>query len=526
MRQIATRLDFWIMVLILLLGAVLRIPALEQSPPGLAPDEASNGYDAYSLWHTGRDQHGYFLPPVMRAMNDYRMPLFEYSAAPIVGLGGLSVMTARLTAAYWGILTVAAIYWLGREMFGRVPAAGAAFFLAISPWHVPFSRLALEAITTPLASILVIAMVLRWTRLPRDRFLLGSAAAIGLSIYTYSVMPLFLIVMLPIFALLFRRVWISRWPKVTIAIVIAILIASPWLYYLFRYTDAMLARHRQIAVFRPERPLPEAAQEAIYNLWLNLSPDFLFGKGDHDELQHPRGLGQLYPVQALFIPLGIWYGIRQKHHRRNLLITGAWILAGTLPAALTQPNLPGSGHSLRALPAVIPWQLLTGLGIEVVQRLAIRPALRSAILVSCAIWIALNAGVYYDYYFTRYPSDLSPRFESWMRETVETMHRLDNGYNTVYFTCHSRWAYLYILFFTRYPPRLLQADLPVRGEELFAHVSRIGRYHFVCDMEPLWATGEKGLFVVTGNELPDVLPLASITGPEGQTLFKIIARDK
>ena len=45
--------------------------SLEQSPPGFAQDEACESYDAYSLWHTGRDQHGVLLPAVMRAFNDY-----------------------------------------------------------------------------------------------------------------------------------------------------------------------------------------------------------------------------------------------------------------------------------------------------------------------------------------------------------------------------------------------------------------------------------------------------------------------
>jgi 4-amino-4-deoxy-L-arabinose transferase-like glycosyltransferase len=107
----------WGIVLVLLLGSGLRMVGLEQSPPGLAPDEACNSYDAYSIWHTGRDQHGVFLPTVMRALNDYRMPLFIYTQAPLVGAGGLTVFNARLAAAFWGILAIAALYRLGENGF-------------------------------------------------------------------------------------------------------------------------------------------------------------------------------------------------------------------------------------------------------------------------------------------------------------------------------------------------------------------------------------------------------------------------
>ena len=61
----------------------------------------------------------------------------------------------RLTAAFVGIITVAATYWLGRELFpdrarGRDIGLFAAALLAASFAHVLFSRLGFRAITQPL----------------------------------------------------------------------------------------------------------------------------------------------------------------------------------------------------------------------------------------------------------------------------------------------------------------------------------------------------------------------------------------
>src|SRR5579883_348793 len=87
-----------------LIGAiVLRTVVLDRVPAGFNQDEACNGYDAYSLLRTGRDQHGNFLPVAIQAFNDYRMPLFDYSLTLPVAVFGLHPAAVRLGAALWGI---------------------------------------------------------------------------------------------------------------------------------------------------------------------------------------------------------------------------------------------------------------------------------------------------------------------------------------------------------------------------------------------------------------------------------------
>src|SRR5579885_3015140 len=92
-----------ILAVVLILGIVLRTVALGGVPAGFNQDEACNGYDAYSLLRTGRDQHGNFLPAAIQAFNDYRMPLFDYSLTVAVGLFGLRPASVRLGAALWSI---------------------------------------------------------------------------------------------------------------------------------------------------------------------------------------------------------------------------------------------------------------------------------------------------------------------------------------------------------------------------------------------------------------------------------------
>ncbi|KKR87871.1 MAG: Glycosyl transferase family 39, partial [Candidatus Woesebacteria bacterium GW2011_GWB1_41_10] len=52
----------WILIVILLFAAILRLWNLGSIPPHLTPDEASLGYNAYSILKTGRDEYSKFLP--------------------------------------------------------------------------------------------------------------------------------------------------------------------------------------------------------------------------------------------------------------------------------------------------------------------------------------------------------------------------------------------------------------------------------------------------------------------------------
>ena len=137
-----------IMLFILLVAAALRLPALTATPPGLHYDEAANGVLAGDIGLRGER-------PVFIASYTGKEVLFFYLAAAVMRVAGESVFALRLTAAYVGLLTVAAAYWLGRMLLAdRRLAVLAAGLLAVTFWHVLFSRLGFRAISQPLMPLL------------------------------------------------------------------------------------------------------------------------------------------------------------------------------------------------------------------------------------------------------------------------------------------------------------------------------------------------------------------------------------
>jgi len=123
-----------------LLAFILRFWKLD-SYPAINADEASNSYDAYSLIQTGMDQHGNLWPVSFQSFNDYKPGLYVYLDIPFVKVFGLNAWSARIPGALFGVFSVLLIYLLVKELFDDDKLAlTSALFLAISPWHLQFSR--------------------------------------------------------------------------------------------------------------------------------------------------------------------------------------------------------------------------------------------------------------------------------------------------------------------------------------------------------------------------------------------------
>src|SRR3990170_8801932 len=104
-----------LIILILLLAFVLRFYNLSQNPPGLYWDEVSNGYNAYSVLKTGKDEYGVFLPSVFRSYDDYKPPVYIYSIIPSIVIFGLNEFAVRFPSAAGGVLTVFLVYLITKK---------------------------------------------------------------------------------------------------------------------------------------------------------------------------------------------------------------------------------------------------------------------------------------------------------------------------------------------------------------------------------------------------------------------------
>jgi 4-amino-4-deoxy-L-arabinose transferase-like glycosyltransferase len=234
------------MVLVLLAAAVLRLPGLETIPPGPHYDEAANGVLAADIGLRGER-------PIFITSYTGKEVFFFYLAGGLMRLIGDTLFALRLTAAFIGLLTVAVTYWLGWELLrDRRIALLAAALLAVSFWHLVFSRLGFRAISQPLLQGLMVAALFRGLRLGSWRWFVVAGLGLGLSAYTYLAVRFFpLPLALALIPLLFvrgesaGRRW-ERWQQLVLVGLIGLVVLAPLLIDLTGHPEAFLVRARQV----------------------------------------------------------------------------------------------------------------------------------------------------------------------------------------------------------------------------------------------------------------------------------------
>ncbi len=353
-------------------GIALRVCRLGTVPLGLHPDEACDGYDAYSIWMTGRDHHGNFLPLAMQGFNDYRMPLFQYSIVPLVAAFGLKTSVVRFGAALWGIADLLAVTAIAALMLGLPGAAAASLLYALSPWHLAFSRHGQElSVASATVSLAMLAFFV-WLRFRKDRWLFASAILFGLSLYAYSLNKAVTPLLIAMLAIVYWDEIRTAAKPALIAVAIVIALAAPQAILFITHSAEMGARFMQTSIASYKCPtcdepsLLEDLENMSGSMLGYFTPSFLFvdgDRGDHWTLLHPPGFGQLLPEQAILVAVALLALLAprrkasvpskrgrsrarhrvESHPRRErgrkdfAIVMVAWLILGALPAAAVVP---------------------------------------------------------------------------------------------------------------------------------------------------------------------------------------------
>jgi len=481
------------LVALLFLAAVLRLWALDDVPRGFFFDESALVVEARCLRETGHDLRGNPWPFFTRALDDWKDPLLVWGTALTGPLLGDDVRGARRWLALVGIGAVAATWWLGRELFGarsRAPLL-AAGLLALSPWHLQFSRIAWQAGTLVLVQTLALAALLRADRLSRTArggaplaFALGGALW-GLVLWTYSPaklwVPLLGAVLLGLAVLRDRR-----WPwsgRATVAGLLGFaLTAGPFLAAYLGHREAIDLRLRELSLLGKPHPV-----EAVLRGYLShLSFKFLVLEGDPNQRHSPPGVGQLLWVELPLLLVGLWSlwgrarGAAQGAFGPRLLL--AWLLLAPVLGAFTT----GAPHATRTIPALPAVQLVAAAGALALLRAAASRRGASLVLQLC---LTASAVVAVRAVLVTAPRRTDPGW--WrpeLRRVVDRAVELAAGAPissaargpAIVFLPETGVTWVDWLYLQDVPPSLLQAHaVETRGDELrYDPFDRDGKFWF------------------------------------------------
>lgn len=535
---------------IFIIGSILRLWQLGATPLSLTWDEVALGYNAYSIFETGKDEFGKPFPVVMRSFDDYKPAFYTYLIIPTYKIFGLNEFSVRFPSAVIGILTLVSVYYLIKKLFKREDIALLTMFLmAISPWHIQFSRVGFESNVGLGLNIFAATFFLYGLR--RYWMIILAALFAGLSVHTYQsdrvFTPLFVLGM----AIIFLKPLLQVPKKYIItAVLVGLIVVAPLVIYILSDSNALL-RAKGTSVFSDNTVLlKDNAKRNEFNIEIgnelgkvldnrrvvyfksvvegylsHFSPNWLL-RGDLAR-HHAPEMGLIYIWEFPFILIGIYILLFSKFDIRTKYFIFFWFLLAPLPASITT----GVPHAVRTLNFLPTWQVFTVLGlisaygaVSSIRYSVFSIKLKHLIFMFSILFFVFNFLYYLNQYFVQQNYFHARDWLYGHKEVIQEVLKREQNFQKVVFTNKEPFdrSNMYFLFYSMYSPAKYQATNPSSGG--FAVFPEFDKYSF----RPInWMEDEnqrETLFVGLPSEIPPKAVTLTIYYPDGTAAVVISER--
>lgn len=532
-----------LLFLIFLLGFILRFWQLGANPASLDWDEASLGYNAYSILKTGKDEYGNFMPSSIRSFGDYKPPLYTYLTIVPVYLFGLNEFSTRFISALFGILTVLVAYFLIKKLFPLKPSIFYllfSIFFSLSPWHIQFSRIAFEA---NLALFWFISGILFFINgLTKGKYFILSSISFALASYSYHSPRLLIPILILGMVFIYRKDILKNLRYAVYALVILVLLIFPILKDL---TSATSSRFGSVTVLNPLERLGASIEtikedekkgdvfgkfvhnrriiygrEVLGGYLDHFNFNFLFLYGDAPGRHHAIDMGMLYLWDFPFILIGIIYLLRNLS--KSTKLSFVWFAIAPLASSLTT----GTPHAVRALFYLPLYQLFIAFGVFsfISFMKSARKIVKVGIICFTFIVFILNFFYYLHMYWEHTPIEYAASWQYGYKEAVKKVAEVESNFDKVIVTYQYDQPYIYFLYYNQIDPSWYQNNWGV-GEIKRAERS-FGKYEFRSINWEKDKNLKNVLFVGTPSEIPKETSntISEIKFPDGSSAFQIVGR--
>jgi len=441
-----------------------RLYKINDIPPSVYWDEASIGYNAYSIAQTGKDEWGDFLPIHFRAFGEFKLPVYIYSVVPFIQLFGLNEFSVRIPAVLFSLGSLILTFSLAKRLSGNenVGLFGA-FLLSISPWFFIFSRIGFEVTAGLMFYLLGIVLFLKAEN--KGKFTLFSIISFILSAYSYNsfriISPLTILVLIIFEYGNLKEVLRKQKVYFLTSIILLFLAAIPILrlYVL----DAGIARFQTVGEM--------STLTNVNNYLSHFDPNFLFFHGDNNLRHQQAGFGQLYFPELALIIMGLVYIFRSKLKYRwmPLLI----ILISPIPAAITKE----SPHALRSLSMVPFIHIISAMGVFYLTQFFRQKILISLTLVFVFLIFFVN---YYINFITIYPKESAGWWQFNYKKIFTDSKLQSENENKIYVSERQGQPYIFALFYLKYNPEKFREEVQRNSVDMwgFSTVKNFSRFEF------------------------------------------------
>ncbi len=339
-----TKIQKLILVIIVVLAAMFRFGELGDISTGIHADESSQAYNAYSLLKTGKDMYGKAFPILFRANGSYQPPVYTYLTIIPVALFGNTIFSAKFISAFSGTLLVLLsfilvfFYGVGDKRERTKQGLFVSLVLAISPWSVHFSRLAVEG--NLVVAFFALGVFIAAISLKKKRMFPLACLIFALTTHVYYTERITSILFIVLFTFLFRSYFLKRKKEIVVGFVIFAIILIPHLF--IARTGALTKRMSQVGYVGSPQAMSGNILERVSFLsgqfadhYISyFSPKNLFFDPGQSLGRTTSDLSVFYPWFFVFAIAGASYLLNNK---KNLLVKLLVIIViiAPIPAGIT-----------------------------------------------------------------------------------------------------------------------------------------------------------------------------------------------
>lgn len=510
----------------ILIAVFLRFYQLGLNPPSLTWDEASIGYNAYSILKTGADEYGNKFPLSIRSFDDYKPPLYIYLTVLPIALFGLNEFSVRLPSAIIGVFSVIAIYFLVKELlqkwdkkYQELIGLVSAFFLAISPWHLQFSRAAFEGNIGLFFLILGVLLFLKGFK--NSNLIILSSLSFVLSLYSYHSFRLLIPLFLFGLSLFFWKEFFRQKLFFIVFFVLLVLVAVP-VYLSLARTQGSGSRLSMVTIFSDPTVINPSIERIDYDKNNNdllgsilhnrriaysiavakgyldhFNPDFLFLHGDGGVQHHAVDMGMLYLWDLPFILIGLYYLLNRRS--KTIWVLLSLFLLAPLPASITT----GTPHPVRAIAMIPGFHIFAAVGVVSfyfwIKKM--NGIFRFCIIVFTFSFFILNFIYYLHQYYVHTPIEYGYFWQYGNKEAIRYAKQYENEYKKIVITYRIDQPYIYYLFYNKIDPAWYQKNWFKKGN-IGRFERKIGKYEFRYIDFNKDSKEEDVLLIGTPDEIP------------------------
>ncbi len=514
--------------LAIVLGFFLRFYKFGSAPAGLYLDEAGQGFSAFSILKTGKDEFGMPFPAAFRSFNDFKTPIYIYLIVPFIPIFGLNTFSIRFPSLLFSIFSLPLFYFLILKLTDNSTkskwlALTATVFLAISPWHILFGRTNFECNVALL--FLLLAYYLFQLAIEKPIYLVFSSIFFSIALPAYHseriIVPL---IVLFLFIKHFKFLISTPYIKYSIlSLFLALLISIPTIQII--RTPGFLARVSTLSIFSSNNSWGIKEWPALYLSYL--SPRYLFWLGDSGPRSSFPGLSVFYLWQLPLYIHGLYLLLNKKKFPKLKNFILLILIVAPIPASLTRDPF----STIRALPLVIPIILICSISaiylLEKFRNQWVKFALILSLLLYSILKLYSSGYLLNEYYRASYWD------YGWEQVANVINHELDPNLPIVVDNARNE-PYSQLLVFVKADPAKYQADnFEVNNQNYYTFMGRnttknIGR---ITTRGINWTQDKKIDQYLIGDSLAiseeqikndNLLLIKQINYPDGSPAYRIV----